>query len=260
MTDDELDPSEDFSEDSSNDPSNDPAQERVRRLLAEARHEAPVPDEVAARLDATLAGLVADRRRENVVDLEAARRRRRRWTTGLVAAAAVVVLGISLPNLTGGVSMDGDSEAGGAADTSTSQDESLSRELAEDPTDDPGADSGADSGGGSSEAAPSAPSASSPSEATAPFSTPVELDPGRFKQDAVAARDAVVSEQAELVGRPAVCGDVPDAAQQVVVVRYDDQDGYLVFEPEGGGDGRQRVTLYLCPGGVPARQALVAGP
>ena len=242
MTDDELDPSND----PGNDLSNDPAQERVRRLLAEARHDAPVPDDVAARLDATLAGLVADRRRDNVVHLDAARRRRRRWTTGLVAAAAVVALGVSLPNLTDGVSMDGDSEAGSAADAPTSQDESLSRELVEEP--------GADSGGGSA-------GETAPSDSTAPFSAPVELDPGRFRQDAVAARDAVVADQAE--ARPAVCGDVPTGAQQVVVVRYRGQDGYLVFEsiddPLGAGD-RQRVTLYLCPGGVPSRQALVPRP
>ena len=254
MSDDELDPS--------NDPSTDPAQERVRRLLAEARHDAPMPDDVAARMDATLAGLQAERRRESVgshsvgsqpvgsqtvVSLDVARRRRRRWATGLVAAAAAVVLGVSLPNLTGGVSMSGgDSEAGGAADAPTSQDESLSRELAEEP--------GADSEGcrSAGEAAPS--------DSAAPFSAPAELDPGRFKQDAVAARDAVVDDQAELEARPVVCGDVPADAEQVVVVRYDDQDGYLVFEPDGGSDGRQRVTLYLCPGGVPARQALVAGP
>ncbi len=105
-----------------------------------------MPDDVAARLDATLAGLQAERRQsvrrpssQSVVSLDAARRRRRRWATGLVAAAAVVVLGISLPTLTGGVSMSGaDSEAGSAADAPTSQDESLSRELAEEP----GADSG----------------------------------------------------------------------------------------------------------------------
>jgi len=242
VTDDELDPS--------NDPTNDPAQEHVRRLLAEARHDAPVPDDVTARLDATLAELVADRRRETVVDLDAARRRRRRWTTGLVAAAAAVVLGVSLPNLTGGVSMDGDSDAGSAADTSTSQDESLGRELAEDP--------GADSGGGS--ASEPAPSESAPSDSTAPFSAPVELDPGRFKQDALAARDGVADDQAELEARPVVCGDVPADAEQVVVVRYDGDDGYLVFESDSGSGDRQRVTLYLCPGGVPARQALVPGP
>ena len=251
MTDDELDPS--------NDPSNDPAQERVRRLLAEARHDAAMPDDVAARLDATLAGLQAERLRPSVASpsvaspsvaspsvasLDAARRRRRRWASGLVAAAAVVVLGVSLPNLTDGVSMSGaDSEAGSAADEPTSQDESLSRELAEEP--------GADSGGAGE---------SAPSDSSAPFSAPVELDPGRFKQDALAARDAAVADQAELEARPVVCGDVPADAEQVVVVRYDDQDGYLVFEPQGGGDERQRVTLYLCPGGVPARQALVPGP
>ena len=174
MTDDELDPS--------NDPSNDPAQERVRRLLAEARHDAPVPDDVAARLDATLAGLVAERRRESVVDLDAARRRRRRWTTGLVAAAAAVVLGVSLPNLTDGVSMDGDSEAGSAADTSTSQDESLGRELAEDP--------GADSGGGS--AAESAPS----------DSTAAALGPRRARPRPVQAGRAGRARRASSPTRP----------------------------------------------------------
>lgn len=81
-------------------------QEAVRRLLAEARHDAPVPPDVAARLDATLAGLVAERsgsvptgaaepgaaQTAPVVDL-AARRRRRRLTAFVTAAAAVVVVG-----------------------------------------------------------------------------------------------------------------------------------------------------------------------
>ena len=39
-----------------------PDQDAVRRLLAEARHDEPVPPAVAARLDAVLAELTADRR------------------------------------------------------------------------------------------------------------------------------------------------------------------------------------------------------
>ena len=34
--------------------------ERVRRLLAEARHTEPMPDDVAARLDRVIAGLADD--------------------------------------------------------------------------------------------------------------------------------------------------------------------------------------------------------
>ena len=81
----------------------DPAQdERIRRLLADARHTEPMPEAVVARLDRVLAGLSDDRTeradradradRAEVVDLMARRRR----TVGqlLVAAAAVVAVGL----------------------------------------------------------------------------------------------------------------------------------------------------------------------
>src|SRR5690242_14743383 len=87
----------------------DPAQdERIRRLLADARHTDPMPEAVVARLDRVLAGLSDDRteraERAEVVDLMARRRR----TVGqlLVAAAAVVAVGFGitqvLPDLGGG--------------------------------------------------------------------------------------------------------------------------------------------------------------
>ena len=38
-----------------------PEHDAVRRLLADARHDGPTPPEVVARLDETLAALVADR-------------------------------------------------------------------------------------------------------------------------------------------------------------------------------------------------------
>lgn len=79
----------------------------VRRALRAARHEAPLPDDVAARLDTTLAGLVAGRAAEYgeesspgasgspepiapVVPL-----RRRRWPAVLAAAAAVTAIGLA---------------------------------------------------------------------------------------------------------------------------------------------------------------------
>ena len=85
-----------------------PEQEHVRRLLADARHDGPVPPEVVARLDETLASLVSerggapleqsgpgpDRATAPVVDLGA--RRRRTAGIGLLAAAAVVVAGVAL--------------------------------------------------------------------------------------------------------------------------------------------------------------------
>lgn len=74
----------------------------VRRLLADARNDAPMPDHVASRLDQTLAGLVAERDgHAEVTALTAVRgRRRRRLLIGLGAAAAfAVVAGVALPTM-----------------------------------------------------------------------------------------------------------------------------------------------------------------
>lgn len=86
------------------DPGLSPEQEQhVRRLLAEARHTEPTPDDVVARLDRVLADLASEPAREaTVVHLADRRRNVGRW---LVAAAAVVVLGIGVGqvvDLTGG--------------------------------------------------------------------------------------------------------------------------------------------------------------
>ena len=77
------------------DPGLTPAQEQqVRRLLADARHTEPTPDDVVARLDRVLADLASEPDREAaVVHLADRRRNVGRW---LVAAAAVVVLGVGV--------------------------------------------------------------------------------------------------------------------------------------------------------------------
>ncbi len=110
-------------------------EERVRRLLADARHTEPTPDDVVARLDSVLAGLAAEAGQAGdqapvpepvvagapVADLAAARRRRRRLTQVLVAAAAVTVVGVAGPQLLGGAedvmtaSESSGSDAGGAS-------------------------------------------------------------------------------------------------------------------------------------------------
>ena len=110
-------------------------EEQVRRVLGSLPPEGPVPPEVADRLDATLAGLVAEREPGHTGSTEAgdelaARRRRRRMATGLVAAASVAVLGIGVGTVTDmGADLGGDSES------------TLSGEAASD------ADAGGDAGG-----------------------------------------------------------------------------------------------------------------
>jgi hypothetical protein len=221
-----------------------PDDERVSRLLADARHTEPLPVEVAARLDRTLADLAAERPSPAepvapVVDLAA--RRRRRLATGLVAAAAVVALGVSLPNLhlTGSPVGDSASSADSAADQDSSALGGQSRELAS---------SEADSSGEPSSSA----EAGEAGEPAAPLATPAEVRPGRFNKDVEAAREGAFDTSLT------VCGDLPPGAEQVVPVRYADREGYLVFAAAQGD--RQAVTLYLCPGGEPARRTVVAAP
>ncbi len=84
----------------------------VRRMLAEARHDAPIPPDVADRLDTVLAGLTRDEPGSPgvapVVDL-AARRRRRNAAALLAGAAAVIVAGFA-----GGQLIGADSDDSGA--------------------------------------------------------------------------------------------------------------------------------------------------
>lgn len=85
----------------------------VRRLLAEARHDDPMPDDVVARLDAVLVDLAAEPARVRpVTDLAT---RRRRVTRLLAAAAAVVVLGVGVQQVVTPTSDDT-----GSADRATS--------------------------------------------------------------------------------------------------------------------------------------------
>jgi hypothetical protein len=69
----------------------------LRRLLAEARHDDPVPDDVAARLDRVLAQLAAaDSEHDPDRVVELASRRRRNAATLLVAAAAIIAVGLGI--------------------------------------------------------------------------------------------------------------------------------------------------------------------
>lgn len=97
----------------------DPAYDELRGLLAGARATSAVPDDVAARLDATLADLVADRGpQEPETTVTPLRRRSRLAPRLLVAAAAVVFVGaggVGLSQVLSGSSTDSASDTGGVA-------------------------------------------------------------------------------------------------------------------------------------------------
>jgi hypothetical protein len=102
-------------------------EEQVRRLLAEARHDDPIPADVADRLDLVLADLSRDEPaaegRAGVVDL-AARRRRRNAAALLAGAAAVIVAGFAVGQAVDVNGSGGD--AGGSAAEPANRDQASS--------------------------------------------------------------------------------------------------------------------------------------
>lgn len=110
-----------------------PAQsEAVRRLLAGARDDEGIPDDVAARLESVLAELSAERsttpvpREAEVIPL------RRRWPKVLVAAAAVTAFGFGIVQLVGNSANDADS-AGAGADSKAERNAATADDLASGP-------------------------------------------------------------------------------------------------------------------------------
>ena len=124
-------------------------EEQVRRLLGSLPPEGPLPPEVATRLDARLADLVAERTSAAAPasgDELAARRRRRRVTTSLVAAASVAVVGVALGTMADLTGSGSDSAQSGAAvsDSAAAAPESAPEAAREDSAGD--AAGGADAG------------------------------------------------------------------------------------------------------------------
>lgn len=222
-------------------------QEAVRRLLAGARHDEPVPADVVARLDGVLAQLAGEGPRAvdpappaphgaEVVDLAA--RRRRRVTGLLGAAAAVVVLGV-------GVSQVVDTTSGGDADSSSPARSSAADEEA-----------AADSGAGAAEEAP-VPSA--PLASDLPSQMPVR--PGKipaisrktFGQAVLSLRGAalVPSTDSDRVGGDElttvpmfVCPPAAFGEGRLLAVRYEGAPAVLAYRSASGQT--QSVELLQC--------------
>jgi hypothetical protein len=225
-------------------PSLDPsADARIRRLLADARHDEPIPVDVASRLEATLGERGAERqaRRDEataeVVDLAAARRRRTAASL-LVAAAAVVVVGVGLGRLF---------TDGGAGGATASADRS--------------AEQGA---GGSSALSGDVPSAASGSAYPDLEAGTVKISSAHFGAGVrrVQARDSVDYQAggpgAMKGSRSAPCPVENVGEGTVVGVSYDGAPAYLVFRPPAGG--AEVVDLYLCGTTSPAQSITLPTP
>jgi hypothetical protein len=223
--------------------------ERIRRLLAEARHTEPMPESVAARLDDVLAGLVADQadlaahedRRAPVVELAA--RRRRTAANLLVAAAAVMVVGFGisqvLPNgMSGG---DGEPAATSAEDNAAGDSD--------------------DSGGEGSrnltpEAGPVAPGEEDGGSAGPTF----RVRSKSFGPDVRRLRTQLLQDtNSSLLQHPEPgCLTADVGAAQVVATTYDSAPAAVVLRTPSGDV--QVVDLYLCGDAAPRRSITLTAP
>lgn len=230
--------------------------EQVRRLLADARHTEPMPEDVAARLDGVLAGLreeqvevPASRPERTRADEIAAARRRRTVRNWLVAAAAVVVVGVGINQVEWSGMSSGD-DAGAGGDSTAA------------------------------EAAPNEDSAEAPNAATdrreaAWQAARLQLTADRFGAQverfrggaAELSSEAPRSEAADQhfltdgdgAAAYSVMCDVGDLGPgHLVPVRYDGRRAWLVFRTPVGET--QVVDLYLCGSNEPTRSITLPAP
>lgn len=240
-----------------------PEHEAVRRLLADARHDGPTPPEVVARLDETLAGLVADRssaadddttvsegRTAPVVDLAA--RRRRLVGTGVLAAAAVVVAGVALGQvLPGGQGSDDAGSSAGSADRSTSS-------LAED---DAGAQADGDAGGDSSssqEMAPQSKSASPAPLAAVPTLSSTDAQLADQVEELRATPTSAGAERRQTLDLMRTCALSDLGRGRRVAAQVDGRPGLVLFQP--ADEATQGVAIYVCGTPEPVRTLTLPAP
>jgi hypothetical protein len=218
-----------------------PEVEEVRRLLADARHTAPMPADVAARMDAVLAGLRSEEAPGSPVDrptevVPLAPHRRRRAATLLVAAATIVVGGVVVAQqLPSGTSA---SETG----ASSAQDAGGVRS--------PEATTFGNSGGDVSKRAHARPLVRHGR---------VVVHPRRFASDALAGRTLLTqpgtaSDRLEVVR----CAAVPTGDGTVLGATYRQAPAALVYRRPSGNS--QVVDLYVCGSANPVRSTTLPAP
>lgn len=226
--------------------------ERVRRLLAEARHTEPIPTEVADRIDRALSDL-ADEPGETAPVVRLAERRRNAGRL-LLAAAVVVVGGVAVGQVVGGTGDDAATESSTAA-----RDEEQGLPAPDRDGSLFSGQSGADAEGGGG--VPGAVSSTRRSISKLP-AQPVRS--ASFAADAeqlrplatglrAAARDLARPDASESLAQRDGCPAGAWGGGRYVRVVFDREAGWLVYRPPRGGT--QVVDLFLCGEDSAARSA-----
>lgn len=218
----------------------DAEQEAVRRLLAAARHDEPMPADVVARLDGVLAELSAETGSpgtdevvaigtDEVVAIGSAPSRRpRRWPAYLLSAAAVVAIGFGVSQMIPSAQQSGS----GDADSGVAEDARPS--------------SGAGSGSQDSVRPPSeAPNAAESAPGYAAKSVPLPdikgLEPRPRTQE---LKDAQRSERSALrLAQRCVPHDVPPDSL-VRPASFRGKDAVVLYLPPTPSE--RRVEVYVC--------------
>ena len=234
----------------------------VRRLLADARHDEGIPDNVADRLDRVLAQLHDEHTSTDspVVEL-AARRRRRNAARLLMAAAAIVLGGVTVGQFFGTPNSSGD-DAGTSTAADGGSERSESRE------DDGGDNLFEAPGAAAPETALESAPAYGDSAAAEPQDDqnqwgpvldrelPLKLSADSFEQDMLSlnedrnqslAKLAAAAEKSRNLIRRAPAFDCPPAAYgqgTLVPAYYDDEPVVLAFRPPLGSN--QVAELLRC--------------
>jgi hypothetical protein len=242
----------------------DETQEQVRRLLAAAGSPPPdVPEDVAARLDDVLAGLVAERGESGSEDTRPAEHetwehepagvtpldgRRRRWPQVLVAAAAASVIALGVGNLVLGSEPAADyaatAEAGSAQDEGPEPPTALSEGLAGEGAEDPdGRDTGLQA-----EPVPPEVLASTDRRATALSAGPVRLRSGSLRRDVQLVEDLSLATAAGDGWSGACVRPAAGEGDEWVAVRFDGEPAVLVLRAPAGS--RRTGEVFVC--GIPA--------
>jgi hypothetical protein len=217
--------------------------EAVRRLLAQARHEEPMPDDVAVRMNALLDDLSRERGRDPVAAPVASLElhRRRRAAALLVAAAAIVVGGVTAAQHLPLGSGSSRTAAGSATEGA--------------------------SAGGDRHVSTSAPPEKSPPVSPGPLAPTqraklrtrggrVVVRPGHFTADALSGRQAAGPTPGALLNaerlRSIPAGCLPALGKvEAVPATYERAPAALVYHPPAGTT--QVVDLYICGTPKPVR-------
>ncbi|MBS44528.1 MAG: hypothetical protein CMH83_15460 [Nocardioides sp.] len=244
-------------------------------MLADARHDQPLPDDVAARLDAVLERLgeeEPDRSGGTVTHL-AARRRAARGL--LLAAAAVVVVGVGVGQLVGTGSDSGGDATSAAAEA---YDDSAAAGSAES-ADEGAAQDDLESAREQSSAGESSLDASGTDDQVAPLTAqseeqvarlaqrpPVRLTSDGFSRQVARLRvrpglvstdDQVVNGSDLSTSESFTCPPAVWGAGSLLAARYDGSPTVLAYRPPSGDT--QVVDLLQCGSGEVVRSVVLPG-